>query len=240
MLGQQTAVLGLAALLSAGCAEHLGAFSAGGFPNVPPPVVFWPPPPSTSVWSGKARGETFGEVAEGVTRSLRGAGYDDARWYPIGVDFVHGFAAVTRLERIDADGTSSGDRWCDLYPKASNLRWLEGARAPALPGAGHFRVFLVALTDLPLGAARAHAAPRSNDTTLMDAAELHPMTFPKDRRVSSRFHLATFVYEYTSEPGEELGTFVPIDEHLSAAAHVSRAKLASIAEWDGGVPQSAR
>jgi hypothetical protein len=122
---------------------------------------------------------------------------------------------------------SSPPRWCSLYPEASNLRWLEGARDPLLPSQGRFRVFLVAFTDLPAG--RSGGAPRWNDETLMDAPDLPVMHFPAERRAPSRFRVSAFVYEYAAGSADERGDFVPTDDRLSAATHVHAARLTALA-----------
>jgi hypothetical protein len=215
----------LAAWLAAGCAEHMSLLQPGH--GGPSPFVFWPPPPPTSVWTATTDRATFGDVAKQVMRGLEGAGYAGARWYPVGVDFAHGFALATRLERIESDGSPARDRWCSLYGEASNLRWLEGARDPRLPSAGRFRVFLVAFTDLPVG--RSEGAPRWNEDTLMDAPDLPAMRFPAERRVTSRFRVSAFVYEYAASSPDGQGDFIATDDRLPASTHVRGARLTALA-----------
>jgi hypothetical protein len=181
------------------------------------------------VWSATTDGATFGDVAKQVARALDDAGYRDARRYPIGVDFVHGFAIVTRLERIESDGSAARDRWSALYAEPSTLRWLEGARDPQLPREGRFRVFLVAFSDLPFEGAY---APRWNEQTLMDAPGLPTMRFPLERAATASFRMRAFVYEYAAGPSDEPGTFLASDDALSAAAHVRGARLMAL----GGSP----
>ena len=113
------------------------------------PCTFWPPPPSTSMLvtsGGAARDATLGEVGDRATALLGDAGYDDVRWYPIGVGFQHGFALVTRLEDIEA----AQDRWAASDREPPTLRWLAGARQPRFSRAGRYRALLFSFTDLPL------------------------------------------------------------------------------------------
>lgn len=222
MLAQHAVVLVIAAGLATGCAEQLDLLKRG-VEGARVPAIFWPPPPATSVWSASTDRATFGEVATQVTRTLDDAGYADARWYPIGVDFAHGFAVATRLERIESDGSPAHDRWCSLYPEASNLRWLEGARDPRLPNAGRFRVFLFAFTDLP--AEPTNRAPRWNEETLMDAPDRTVTHFPADRRAGPRFRLNAFVYEYAAASADNRGEFIANDALLPAASQVRAARL---------------
>jgi hypothetical protein len=139
---------------------------------------------------------------------------------------LHGFAVTTRLERIDDHGTPKLglERWSSLYPESANLLWLLRAREPRLPGPGRYRAFLVAFTDLPLGPS---SRPEVwNEETLMEASD-SPSELPAARRVSSRYRLAFFVYEYRAR-GADRGTFVATPA-LPAAVHVERAGLAALA-----------
>jgi len=225
MLAHHAVVFVLAAGLATGCAEHLDLLKRGPGGGQSP-FIFWPPPPPTSAWSATSDAATFGDAVKQIAQGLDGAGYSETRWYPIGVDFAHGFAIATRLERIEDDGAPARDRWSAVYEDASNLRWLEGARDPRLPGAGRFRVFLVAFTDLPFG--KRGYAPRWNDETLMDAPQMPPMHFPAARHVSSRFRVDAFVYEYAASSTDERGLFVGSDDRVAAATHVRAAGLTAL------------
>lgn len=147
-------------------------------------------------------------------------------WYPIGIGHLHGFALTTRLERMNDDGTPKAgpERWSSLYPESANLRWLAGAREPKLPSPGHYRAFLVAFTDLPVG-----PSPRAevwSEETLMEAPDA-PGTLPASRRPSSRYRLAFFVYEYRARGGDT-GSFIAAPT-VPSAVHVENAGLLALA-----------
>src|SRR5271170_3633874 len=123
MFAQRVFVSALTLGLATGCA-HKSLIERGrnGWRR---PEMFWPPPRATSLWRSEVDVPiTFGDAALRMNGTLKVAGYADTRWYPVGAEYTHGFATVTKLERITDDGHPADDRWLSLYPEASNLFWL--------------------------------------------------------------------------------------------------------------------
>jgi hypothetical protein len=197
----------------AGCAANTsltGARSAGAMPK----RCFWPPPRSTSLWTPQAistPGEpSLAKVGGDLAVTLRRRGYLQQRWFPVGAGFVHGFAVATRLEHFDTeDGASELERWLPWHPEPANLFWLSGATTVRLPQPGHYRVFLFAFTDLPLGPTR--VAPIWGKDTLMDGPEvpekLSAENIPRGRHLRSA-RLGLYVYVYERPAGDDIGRFV--------------------------------
>jgi len=226
---QTVSVFSFAALLSVGCAEHIHLLERGS-PNGGLPLhTFWPPPRSTltSGDSGDSlMGLSLGEAADRIAAVLREAGYSDQRWFAIGTSYAHGFAVTTRLERINEDGAPmpAAERWSSLFPEASTMLWLEGARHMRLPGRGRYRAFVVAFTDLPIGPT--HRAPLWNHQTwLAERPEPPSSELRTDGRVPRAYRIGTYVYEYESESLDGEGEFVSSDAKLSAAAHIGTSGL---------------
>ena len=207
-------------VLATGCAEHLHSQHGGGT-GWDTKYLFWPPPAFTSDWQSAAslEGRTFGQVAERIAHVLEGAGYADTRLYRIGARYEHGFAIVTRLERIHDDGTpATADRWSSRFPEAPALEWLDGARALHLPGQGRYRVLLLAVTDVP----RKGTRPTPwDERTVMDGPAMLAVPFPVDRKLSATTTLTVYVYEYAASSADGAGAFVAPDAaRLPAAAQV--------------------
>jgi hypothetical protein len=227
MLGHEARIVALSLAVATGCATHLGVLEGGTGGGVRQDD-FWPPPRATSVWTASSSAATVGEMSDRVAGVLYTAGYEDARWHPIGARCEHGFAVTTRLERIDDDATpkSVAERWTSLYPVASSLRWLEGARAPRLPAPGRYRVLLIAFTDLLM--ADASRATRWNEQTVMagpNIPEMPPMQLARERRVTAEYRIGVYVYEYELDSSDAHGAFVPGDDEVPAAVHVRRSGL---------------
>lgn len=197
----------------AGCAANTsltGARSAGAMPK----RCFWPPPRSTSLWITRATptpGEpSLAQVGGDLAVTLRRRGYVRQRWFPVGAGFVHGFAVATRVEHFDTeDGTPELERWPLWHPEPANLFWLSGATTVRLPQPGHYRVLLIAFTDLPLGPTR--VAPVWGKDTVMEGPEvpetLSAEDLPPGRHLSDA-QLGLYVYVYERLAGDDSGRFV--------------------------------
>jgi len=206
-------------LLAAGCSATLQSFG-GGLGSGRAPTMFWPPPPATAVTEGApaAGMVSFGEAEAQLDRTLREAGHAVARALPIGGRHEHGFARITRLERIHDDGSpdTGPARWSTLYPEPANLRWLEGALTPRLPGPGRFRVLLIAFTDLPVVAKG--RPPAWDFATLMESTDAPP-PLPASRRASAGYRLVYLVYEFRSTRADGAGERLN-EASLAASASV--------------------
>jgi len=216
------AVLGIALGLAAGCAEHLHSLDQGvGWSTG---VLFWPPPPATASWIPPGRFDgTFDDAAHWIDDSLRRGGYEDLRRWPIGAQWEHGFALATRLERVRDDGAPAliPWRWSPVYPHAPELRWLNEARAPYLPLAGRYRVFLVAITDLHV---RPPGRPeRWDGTTAMESPRFRPAEWPGQRRLPPDARIGVYIYEYKSADHE--GEWLSEDTRISPKDQLARSGL---------------
>jgi hypothetical protein len=175
---------------------------------------FWPPPPSTWLWTGEdkepAKVERLAAAADHLATRLREAGYSQQRWFPIGVGFVHGFAVTTKVEQVDEDGiVVQSQRWTSLHTDPANIRWLSSAKTVPIPR-GRYRAFLLAITDLPIG--RSNIAPVWNENTVMEGPgipqDLSEADVPLELRLSPAHQLGVYVYVYERLEEEARGEFV--------------------------------
>lgn len=126
-------------------------------------VFPWPPPaPSTSYQLPNASfgaSGTMGEVAQSITRALESSGYVERRYYKLPVE---GLALVTRLERINVDGSPAAPRWLTTEGARPNLYLL--VRGLFVTDPGHYRVIVFLITkelpgrkpeDVPIAQAKA-------------------------------------------------------------------------------------
>ena len=179
-----------------------------------PKRCFWPPPPSTSLWTAEtepaASDMTLAQAARRVTVALRQRGYLQQGWFPIGIGFIHGFAVTTRLEQFDAAAHARGsERWISWHPEAANLFWLSQATSVRLPHPGQYEVFLLAFTDLPLGPTP--IAPTWGRDTVMAGPEvpetLTAADLPAERHLRSA-RLGVYAYVYEASEGDKHGRLV--------------------------------
>lgn len=211
--------LALVGLAQLACSEQLQLVdrrTTGGIST----ASFWPPPASTDTWElDPSPGATLDEVASKLEQSLRGAGYTEQRWFPIGTEASHGFAVTTRLERLPESPTPRAfERWSSMYVDAANLRWLELAHTTPLPRPGHYRVLLLSYTDLPV--TPSDIAPSWNEHTLMDWPSAPERRSAADCRLARRktphYRFGIFEYEYEYDELERRG------QRVDAAAIVDQ------------------
>jgi len=232
----RAALLALGALSTLGCATQRELIDRSASAGLSP-CTFWPPPPSTSLAVSQAalpaQADGLNGVANRIASELRSAGYPEPRWYPIGLEYRHGFAATTRLEALNGDGTAKPEpeRWSSLYPEAANLRWLTLARTMPLPLPGRYRVFLIAFTDLPIGANT--FAPVWDENTVMDGPGVRTAEHSAGMIASSAhlsgYRLGVYVYQYELQKGQAQGRSSERGPQWSAAAALHAARLTQLA-----------
>lgn len=203
-------------MLLAGCASNaaLTGTRSGG---LGPKRAFWPPPPSSFLWvadTGPAVHDvTLRQAGQNVATLLRRQGYLQQRWFPIGAEFVHGFAVSTKLEQVDGQTKPAAtDRWISWHPEPATLFWIAEATSVRLPPGGRYRLSLVAFTDLPMGATT--VAPVWGPETIMAGPEVPEMLtegdLPRGRHVRGA-RVGVYTYFYESGVGGDAGRRVPDD-----------------------------
>jgi hypothetical protein len=194
----------------------------------------WPPPEPTSVFApgdpvGGSSPNNLADVAAHVRRALDGAGYAERRWYDIGSAGVHGFAVTTRAEQINDDGTPKPppERWSLGLPSSQGLSWPDYLKRIVFPVRGLYRQFLICYTDLPL--TQGDSAPGNiDDGERWIAGGLADYSSElESRRNTSAYHLAVYVYEFSSKTVDRPAPFVPnSDTTIPAQEHFRSSGLA--------------
>jgi len=231
----RAALLATSAVAALGCATQRELIDRSAGAGVSP-CSFWPPPPSTSVALSRnslpAQEAGLTSVAKRIATELDAAGYRAQHWYPIGLEYRHGFAATTRLEALNDDAVPKpqSERWSSLYPDAANLRWLTLARKMPLPHPGRYRVFLIAVTDLPLKSSV--IAPIWNEDTVMDGPgvstqESLPVAIRGSRDLSG-YRVGVYLYQYERQQDQAQGQSSVSGAAWSAAAQLEAAGLSRL------------
>jgi len=233
----RAALLATSTVAALGCATQRELIDRSASAGVSP-CSFWPPPPSTSVALSRnplpAQAAGLTSVANRIATVLDAAGYPEQHWYPIGLEYRHGFAATTRLEALNDDAAPKreSERWSSLYPEAAQLRWLTLARRMPLPHPGRYRIFLIAVTDLPLRSSV--IAPIWNEDTVMDGPgvrtqESLPVAIRGSRDLSG-YRVGVYVYQYERQEDQAQGQSSASGGAWSAAAQLRAAGLSRLVE----------
>ena len=225
------------AVCALGCATQFQLIDRGPTAGVSL-CSFWPPPPSTTVGLTRnalpTQAAGLDGMAHRIATELHAAGYPEPRWYPIGLAYLHGFAATTRLEALNDDATpkTQSERWSSLYPDAAHLRWLTLARTIPLPHPGRYRAFLIAVTDLPLGSSP--LAPIWSEDTVMDGPGVSTDRSPPSGIGASRdlsgYRLGVYVYQYERRQDQVQGQLSASGAEWSATTQLRAAGLSHLVE----------
>lgn len=119
------------------------------------PAFPWPPPRASAEtmiphnWLPTRGAARLGDVADRLENALRVAKYP--RWSYSSLSGENGFALVSQMEQIKADGTPGPDpaRWSTKLPQVDELTLLEFIRALANAQPGYYRVIVFIVTNKP-------------------------------------------------------------------------------------------
>ncbi len=202
------------------------------------PCSFWPPPPSTSV--ALTRNPLPAQAAGAHQRCKSNRDRTGGGGLPCATLVPDWPRVSTWLRRDDSTRSLERrrcaqapiERWSSLYPDAANLRWLTLARKMPLPHPGRYRVFLIAVTDLPLESSA--IAPIWNEDTVMDgpgvsSQESVPIAIRGSRDLSG-YRVGVYVYQYEREEDEAQGQSSASGAAWSAAAQLRAAGLSRLVE----------
>jgi hypothetical protein len=198
--------------------------------SLPPPFPEWPPPrPSTAFMlpddfiAGK---QNYGGVGKALVAVLQRAGYQEAAFFSV----PGGFAVITKMERIEADGTPSQMRWTthdSPFPSGALASFKLIFSAPE----GLYRDFLFVVTDSPFP----NDPNRPPDKDQVDSWSPLGFNFlPAEfsaTPIQNNTHCVAYVYEFFSRGFKTTAT--SIDSPISVVEHLQRAGLASLMASNG-------
>jgi hypothetical protein len=164
---------------------------------------------------------THGEIADLLKTALEPLGYE-----PAYLSVPNGFAVVTKLEQIRADGTHND--WGPRMPRASELGFGQFIKALFRAPVGRYRVIVFVVTDAPrkrggqaLGEARLAALAREGAQNLPEWMQRRPY-------VKGKFTATALIYEFTKPKENATAALVqPNDERAHAETHLENSGI-----WD--------
>ncbi len=197
---------------------------------VPLPPFPWPvPKPSAlevltleSLEKTVGTGITFHDVDERISSALHSAGYDERSYFGV----PGGFAVVTRLEKMDADGYPDYyDRWASSLAPISIVDFSLTKYLEALFGTpqGHYRVFVFIVSEETVVPSGTPIAQEEAQTWFIGGANRLPNQM--EGLPYTREHTTTvYIYEFIqSGVGGEASYNIPSD--FTGRQHLERARL---------------
>ena len=190
-----------------------------------PPGTFPWPPPKASAWDvipdalvRDADGaNTLGDISRRITEALDAANYYQKSYF----DIPGGFAIVTQLEKIGADGAPETDgRWL-MTEEGAGFSLITYMKRLLFADPGHYRLIIMTVTDIPFSPTEGAAVDVDAAAALVQKGNVMLSAHLK-RRPLSRDHICTaLIYEFrksgSSRPELVLPSSIPGREHLVKA-----------------------
>ena len=203
---------------------------ASGAPAAPIPQFPWPPPrasasaviPAAFVKPGAVDTATLGDVAAEISAALDTGGYFERSYFGA----PGGFAMVTRLERINPDGTptAEAERWTVGALPLTSFSLAAYLRALFTAPSGHYRIIVFVVSSQPFAQSeteveRSEALAWLSEglNRLPDNIALAPFT--------PQHTVTALIYEFEQPGNQEAMLMLPAN--LMGRVHLERAQL-----WD--------
>ena len=198
----------------------------GGHQRERLPEFPWPPPQASASYVLPdrllANYHTVGDVTGAIIGALEQSGYVERSFFQTRAG---GVALVTRLERINDDGTSSADaeRWPSggqySASKEGLLQFLEGL---FYVDPGHYRVIVFVLQDMPFSQSATSVTGEEARAWLRSGANVLPPDIAgRPFGGANGGHCTALIYEFASD-----GTNVRVVEsRLTGKEHLEKAGL---------------
>jgi hypothetical protein len=203
-----------------------GEIIVGGHQRERLPEFPWPPPQASASYVLPdrllANYHTVGDVTGAIIGALEQSGYVERSFFQTRAG---GVALVTRLERINDDGTSSADaeRWPSggqySASKEGLLQFLEGL---FYVDPGHYRVIVFVLQDMPFSQSATSVTGEEARAWLRSGANVLPPDIAgRPFGGANGGHCTALIYEFASD-----GTNVRVVEsRLTGKEHLEKAGL---------------
>jgi len=198
-----------------------------GAENIPT-LDDWPPPqasgnmdvPRDLLVKGMSKPRLM-DVASHLIRALDKAGYAERSFYAV----PHGFALVSRVERIYADGKpkEGDDRWPIASEPPRIFSIISYLRALFTSNPGFYRVIVFVVSDLPIVQSAPPTKYRSPRDWVWAGANKIP-TVVGFTGYTSSFSCVALVYEF-QQPARGVEPVINIPGALPGRVHMARSSL---------------
>lgn len=215
-------------LLVAGCPQT-GTKTVGNSPAPAElPELPWPPPKYSAfaqipreLLVGSATDKTLQDVARRLEATFDAAGYVERSYYYV----PGGFALVSRLEQMNADGTPKAvpDRWSVKTPVLRRINLSDYLQALFTARSGYYRVIVFVVTEQAF-AAGARSPNGDEVTKWVSAGGVRLPASIGQKPYGENFATSALIYEFARGPEDAIfSQKMPSD--FPGKTHLEKAKL---------------
>jgi hypothetical protein len=189
------------------------------------PQFPWPPPKASTFYVIPDRlfesAATIGDAVNAIIAALERTGYVERSFFQTAAD---GVALVTRLERINADGSPAAERWPGTGSNVSGAELLSFLRGLFFVDPGHYRIIVFVIQSTPFTQSPKVATRTEARNWLTTGANL--LTPAIADRPYKGNHCTALVYEFGSD-GRHVSV---VDSALTGKQHLDRAGVLTALE----------
>lgn len=198
-----------------------------GAPPQSLPDFPWPPPSASAsyvlpraLFDAKA---TVGQVTSAIIAALERNGYVERSFFRTGDD---GVALVTRLERMNDDGSPPRDteRWPGAKSQGSSLDLAGMLRGLFFVERGHYRLIVFILQDRPFTQSSEQVTETQARRWLRSGANVLPRDIAE--RAFGDGNCTALIYEFTSDGSNAK----VVDSQLTGRQHLEKSGVLSVLE----------
>ena len=196
------------------------------------PPFPWPPPaasasmviPSDILVKSGAEPAFLRDIDQRLGAALAAGGYAEKKYFAV----PDGFAVVTRLEQINADGTpkEGNERWAPEIGPLRNFSLSEYIASLFRAPVGYYRIIVFIVTPHPFSEAN-HSVSRDEAADwLRSGLNVLPDSIAQ-RRYDQGFACTALVYEFQQPGGSGMQTVIMHPSNISASSHLEQSGI-----WD--------
>jgi hypothetical protein len=163
----------------------------------------------------------WGDVDRTLTSALDACGYFDRSYYAV----PDGFAIVTRLEQMQADGTSKAppDRWAVEYKPVASFSLALYLRALFTADPGFYRIIVFVVTSQSFSQRPSEVSREEAMTWLQRGLDRLPADLA-GREYTGQYACTALIYQF-EQPGSGEGAKLDVPSDLPGRTQLERAKL---------------
>jgi hypothetical protein len=190
------------------------------------PPFPWPPPVASAriiiPQSAFKTDKTFGNLSITLDKALDETGYFERSYF----SSPNGIAIVTRMERINDDGSPEGgpQRWDLKQPDRPRLSLPQYIRALFMAEPGYYRLIAFVVTDEAFGASNEPVSTATADSWLNTGLIKIPLGI-QNKPLPPGYSCIALIYEFQLDAGKEKAPEQLVPSHLDPKTHLVKSGL---------------
>jgi hypothetical protein len=184
------------------------ATPAAGGEGLQVPAFPWPPPEASAkqvlpadLLEKEDAPRSLANVNAKLVAALEPNGYVERSYYAV----PNGFALVTRLEHIDADGKPKTDpsRWVVGNAALSSFNIVDFVHALVGSETGYYRVIVFIVTDVPFAESDKKVSSKEATEWLSAGLNTLPASIGDLPYIKNHVSTTVLIYEFNKDPGKD-------------------------------------